>query len=235
MKNLLFILLFISTIFATADNQQNTTSKKHKQMIVVISDDYNSSNAKLQRYILKDNKWQQTGERIDIKIGKNGMGWGLGLHSIPADATIIKKEGDGKSPIGIFELGFAFGYEPFDVKYPYSVMKEYHHCVDDGNSIFYNQIINSNMQIIKDYTSFEHMKFPSDYYKYGIVVKHNPDNIPNNGSCIFMHIKSIPTTGCDAMSEEQIKEIIAWLDKKSNPILVQAPKNEINGLLKQVK
>lgn len=235
MRIILSILIFISAVFATESNQTNITIKKHKQMIVIISDDYNSSNAKLQRYFLKDSKWQQIGKRIEIKIGKNGMGWGLGLHETPTDAIIIKKEGDGKSPIGIFELGYAFGYEQYSANYPYFVMQEHHHCVDDVNSMFYNQIINSNIKIVKDYTSYEAMKFPANYYQYGIVVKHNPNNIPSRGSCIFMHIKSIPTSGCDAMSEDQIKEIISWLDVKSNPILVQAPKNEINKLLKQVK
>lgn len=228
----LSVMLFVSTIFAFA---QKPLLPKHIQMIVVVSDDYNISNAKLQRYSLKNSKWQKVGSAIDIKIGKNGMGWGLGLHKIPKNAAIIKKEGDGKSPIGIFELGYAFGYEPYDVKYPYNVMKEYHHCVDDRNSMYYNRIINSNARIIKDYTSFENMKFPANYYKYGIVVKHNPNNLPGMGSCIFMHIKSIPTTGCNAMSEDEIKEIIAWLKKEANPILVQAPKSEINGLLNQVK
>ncbi|MDD5359278.1 MAG: hypothetical protein PHI79_03350 [Sulfurovaceae bacterium] len=235
MRILLFTLLFISTIFATENNQTNIPNKQHTQMIVVISDDYNSSNAKLQRYFQEDNKWKQVGERIDIKIGKNGMGWGLGLHDTPKDATIIKKEGDGKAPIGIFELGSAFGYDEYNVEYPYAVMTEMNHCVDDGNSKYYNQIIDILNIKTQDYTSFENMKFEANYYKYGIVVKHNPDNIPDRGSCIFMHIKSIPTSGCDAMSEDQIKDIISWLKKDANPILVQAPKSEINGLLKQIK
>ncbi len=50
-----------------------------------------------------------------------------------------------------------------------------------------------------------------------------------------MRINSIPTTRCDAMSEDEIKEIIRWLKKEANPILVQAPKSEIEWLLNQVK
>ncbi|MDD5405685.1 MAG: hypothetical protein PHE73_01945 [Sulfurovaceae bacterium] len=230
MRTAVVVLLFIFNIFSIAGN----IDKKHTQMIVVVSNDYDSSNATLQRYSFVNKKWQKVGKQINIKIGKNGMGWGLGLHNIPKNATVIKKEGDGKSPIGIFELGSAFGYEPYNVKYPYSVMTEQNHCVDDGKSMFYNKIIDS-IKAVKDYNSYEAMKFPANYYKFGIVVKHNPDNVPGKGSCIFMHIKEISTTGCDAMSEEQIKEIISWLDKRSNPVLVQAPKSEINGLLNQLK
>ncbi|KIM03456.1 MAG: hypothetical protein KN64_12085 [Sulfurovum sp. AS07-7] len=230
MKIVLAFALFIFAVFAMA---QKPILPKHIQMIVIVSDDYSSSDAKLQRYAFVRNKWQKVGKELDIKIGKNGMGWGLGLHTIPKNTAIIKKEGDGKSPIGIFELGSAFGYEPFDVKYPYNVMNEKDHCVDDIHSKWYNQIIDST-KVAKDYDSHEVMKFKANYYRYGIVVKHNPDNTPGKGSCIFMHIKSIPTTGCDAMSEDEIKEIIRWLKKEANPILVQAPKSEIDGLFKQV-
>jgi D-alanyl-D-alanine dipeptidase len=234
MKISLSIILAICVSFAMA--AKPTALKpipKSTQIILITSADFTTSNASLQRYELKSKKWQKVGNELKIKIGKNGMGWGLGLHKTPKDATIIKKEGDGKSPIGIFQLGDAFGYEPFEVAYPYSVMKEYHHCVDDGKSRFYNQIINSNMKMVKDYDSYENMKFPADYYKYGIVVKHNPNNVPRSGSCIFMHIKSIPTTGCDAMSEAEIKELIIWLKPDANPLLIQAPQSEIKGLLEQ--
>jgi len=230
MKIVLTFLLFIFSIFSLAGNM----NKQPTQMIMVTSSDFSSPDAKLQRYSLQHGKWQKVGQEIDIKIGKNGMGWGLGLHNIPKNATIIKKEGDGKSPIGIFALGNAFGYEPYEAKYPYNVMNEKYHCVDDIHSKWYNQIIDST-QVQKDYDSHEVMKFKANYYRYGIVVKHNPNNIPSRGSCIFMHIKDIPTTGCNAMSEDQIKEIIQWLDPIARPILLQAPSSEIGGLMKQLE
>jgi L,D-peptidoglycan transpeptidase YkuD (ErfK/YbiS/YcfS/YnhG family) len=51
----------------------------------------------------------------------------------------VKKEGDGKSSMGIFALGFAFGEHSLDVfskplKFPYRQMQSYHHCVNDRNS-----------------------------------------------------------------------------------------------------
>ncbi|MDD3775796.1 MAG: hypothetical protein PHV08_07565, partial [Sulfurovaceae bacterium] len=55
------------------------------------------------------------------------------------------------------------------------------------------------------------------------------------GSCIFMHIKEIPTTGCTAMSESQMKEIIQWLDPKAKPLLLQAPKSEAKKLMEQLR
>ncbi|MEJ2489338.1 MAG: hypothetical protein P8Y50_06050 [Sulfurovaceae bacterium] len=57
--------------------------------------------------------------------------------------------------------------------------------------------------------------------------------VPLKGSCIFLHIKSIPTMGCTAMSEEAMLELLKWLDPAKAPILIQAPKGEIVDLLQQ--
>jgi D-alanyl-D-alanine dipeptidase len=79
------------------------------------------------------------------------------------------------------------------------------------------------------------MKFPKDYYKYGIVVNHNHIDeagaIPGAGSCIFIHIKKVPTAGCTVMSEQEMKEIIRWLDEKKHPLLVQGTVQEVKKLL----
>jgi D-alanyl-D-alanine dipeptidase len=81
----------------------------------------------------------------------------------------------------------------------------------------------------------EHMKFPKNYYKYGIVVNHNhidePGAVAGAGSCIFLHIKKIPTAGCTVMNEAQIKEIIHWLDADKHPLLVQGTKEVVEKLL----
>ncbi len=208
-----------------------------KQLIVVTTQDWSTSSGILQRYEKKENRWQKVGSAIEIRLGRNGLGWGIGLHSIPKDAKIIKQEGDGKSPAGIFELKQAFGYFPFDVKYPYRVYKHTDHCVDDVNSKLYNKIVDST-KVEVDYKSKEHMRFAKDYYKYGIVVNHNhidEDGAKKGaGSCIFIHIKSVPTAGCTVMREAEIKEIIKWLDEKKHPLLVQGSVEMIDDLMREV-
>jgi len=203
------------------------------QLLVVTTKSWQSPNATLKRFAKEGRQWKQKGKTLQVITGKNGLGWGRGLHSIPKNATYIKKEGDGKAPAGIFKLKNGFGYQPFSIDYPYRVYKETDHCVDDGKSKWYNQIIDST-KVQKDYSSHERMKFPRNYYKYGLVVDHNPKAIAGAGSCIFMHIKKpnrIPTVGCTAMSESEMKSLLKWLDPKKHPLLIQAPKNEISKLL----
>ncbi len=214
-------MMFLMFGLACAD-----TLSKSKQLIVVQTKGWNDNSGTLQRYEKDAKGWHKVGERIDVRLGRNGLGWGIGLHHTPKDAKYIKKEGDGRSPAGIFALKQAFGYAPFVVDYPYKVYKETDHCVDDVHSKYYNKIVDST-KITPDYHSMEHMKFPKNYYKYGIVVNHNHIDedgaLPGAGSCIFLHIKEIPTAGCTVMKEEQIKEIIRWLEEKKQPLLLQAP------------
>ncbi len=208
-----------------------------KQLIVVTTKNWSTPSGILQRYEKESKTWHKVGKAIDIKLGRNGLGWGIGLHTIPKDAKIIKKEGDGKAPAGIFELKQAFGYFPFVVDYPYEVYKATDHCVDDVNSKFYNKIVDST-KVKVDYKSKEHMRFPKNYYKYGIVVNHNHIDEAGAkkgaGSCIFIHIKSVPTAGCTVMREDEMKNIIEWLDLKSHPLLVQGTGEVVDRLLKKI-
>ena len=228
----ILLTLCLSVFLATAGNIPNT-----KQLIVVTTKNWSTPNGILQRYDKQGNSWHKVGKEIHIKLGRNGLGWGRGLHSIPKDAKIIKKEGDGKAPAGIFTLKQAFGYHPFVVDYPYEVYKSTDHCIDDVQSKYYNKIIDSK-KTKSDYKSFEHMKFSKDYYKYGIVVNHNHIDeagaVKGAGSCIFIHIKKVPTAGCTVMNEGEIKEIIKWLNAESEPLLVQGTVGVVNALMKQI-
>jgi len=230
----LFLTLCFSLFFSYASPIQGA-----KQLLVVTTENWSAPTGILQRYERSEGHWNKVGNAIEIKLGRNGLGWGIGLHQIPKDAKIIKKEGDGKSPAGIFSLKQAFGYAPFKINYPYEVYKETDHCVDDVNSLYYNKIVDST-KIQRDYKSHERMKFPKDYYKYGIVVDHNgiadgESSQKGAGSCIFIHIKDIPTAGCTVMTEDQIKEILLWLDPVAKPLLVQGTEKEIESLLQQVQ
>jgi len=209
-----------------------------KQLIVVSTKNWSTPSGVLQRYEKEGKAWHKVGSAIDIKLGRNGLGWGVGLHTTPKDAQYIKKEGDGKAPAGIFSLKQAFGYFPFVVDYPYEVYKSTDHCVDDVNSKLYNKIVDSK-KVKVDYKSKEHMRFAKNYYKYGIVVNHNHIDeagaVKGAGSCIFIHIKKIPTAGCTVMREDEMKEIIEWLDVESNPLLVQGTDEVVKSLWKMLK
>ena len=75
--------------------------------------------------------------------------------------TSNKKEGDGKTPKGIYELGLAFGMHDkkqisIDSSIEYIQINENLYWVDDINSIYYNKLVDSR-KVIKDLKSAEHL------------------------------------------------------------------------------
>ncbi len=227
-------LILLSVTIVTAHSGSASTDPL--QALVVTTKDWNSVEGTLQRYERSNasSNWKSIGAPVSVVVGRNGMGWGLGLNM--SDIAIareagdpIKKEGDGKAPAGIFNLGNAFGYareKPTGWKQSYVSLSSSIECVDDPNSYYYNRVVDRN-NISPDWKSSEHMLRPDDQYKWGIMVEHNA-HPPRSGagSCIFLHIWSGPTTGtvgCTAMPEETLQQIQAWLEEKKKPVLIQLP------------
>ena len=162
--------------------------------------------------------------------------WPPGYARSPSDP--VKKEGDHKSPAGLFRLGEAFGYaakEPAGWKMKYVPLSSSTDCVDDSQSRFYNQILDSST-VSPDWKSAEHMRDAGEAYRWGLVIQHNAHPArPGDGSCVFMHIwggSGHGTEGCTAMPEPQIMSILGWLKPSANPLLVQMPIQQYRRLAK---
>ncbi|MEW6712720.1 MAG: L,D-transpeptidase family protein [Candidatus Riflebacteria bacterium] len=133
----------------------------------------------------------------------------------------LKREGDGRSPYGFFPIGTSFGYDAqFETRMPYLQVTSNDIWVDDPASPEYNRMVKKGTTQAK---SFEEMKRKDDMYKLGMVVEYNTNPvIPGNGSAIFIHIWKkpfSPTAGCLAMSEEDIKNLLKFLDPGQKPLV----------------
>lgn len=223
-----FISVLLGLVFFYQPEDLNQKFKT-SQLIVVTSDSWNKIEGKMAVYEYKNSRWTLVINNIPIVTGRIGMAWGKGLHSDQLNTGVLKKEGDGKSLAGIFNISGLFGYQDIKSKMNSLKVNERTFCVDDSKSAYYNQIVNTDT-LKKDWDSAETMLMKSDAYKFGIFVDYNvnPAKV-QAGSCIFMHIWSgsdSPTAGCTAMKESDILKLIAFLDKSKNPILVQAPRAE---------
>lgn len=221
------------------------------QMIVVTTSDWTAVEGRLQRYErgAPHETWRQLGEPIPIVVGRNGMGWGIGVIAT-SDPTIrrasdpVKKEGDGKSPAGVFTLGTAFGddSQPLrGLKMRYLSLTSAIECVDDIGSKYYNRVIDRST-VAPDWSSSEHMRAVGEAYRWGIVVGHNGivteantnPPIPGAGSCVFLHIwgsLTQGTAGCTAMPQSELETLLTWLDPARKPLLVQLPAMEYTRLI----
>ena len=74
---------------------------------------------------------------------------------------------------------------------------------------------------------------PADgIYRLGCVARHNWRPFPGYGSCIFIHTwkgEAVPTSGCTAMPRPNLEQVLRWLDKGKQPILVQLPAAEYDA------
>ncbi len=217
------------TIIVTSE--QMNGPKSPTQLVVVLSEHPDSVNAVLSKYEFSNKKWIQVGATHDVTLGRTGLAKGRGTHDLLTG--IDKKEGDGKSPAGMFEFGTAFGYASKEtapkLKIPYVPITEVTQCIEDSKSKYYNQIVD-NSKVIKDWETADFMKRKDDLYKWGVFVKHNTPAKAEAGSCIFFHLWRGPgkhTAGCTAMTEENILDLIKWLDASKEPRLVQLVKSDL--------
>ena len=108
-SGLLFLFLF---------NQPEYLNKKFNssQLILVTTDSWNKITGKMAVYEYSDSKWKLVMKNIPIVTGRSGMAWAKGLHANELNTGILKKEGDGNSPAGIFYLSGLFGYQDIQSK-----------------------------------------------------------------------------------------------------------------------
>ena len=177
-----------------------------------------------------DEPWKRMVEPIRIVVGRNGMGWGRGMHPLPPSEGPVKREGDGRAPAGIFRLSSTFGYSPVEevswIRMPYQQITADLLCINDPGSVCYNRIVDA-VRENADWETHEEMLRADGRYQYGIIVDHNMDPaIAGKGSCIFMHVWggfSQATGGCTAMALNHLERLLSLLDPVAMPVLIQLP------------
>lgn len=145
----------------------------------------------------------------------------------------VKREGDGRAPAGLFALGPAFAYSPGElgpVGMPVLAVTESMACVDDPESQWYTAMVDQDKVGEPDWKSRELMLREDGQYKIGLVVRHNgPEPKPGAGSCIFLHVwkdGDDSTSGCTALREADLRELLGWIKGQAKPVLLQLPEDE---------
>lgn len=191
--------------------------KANEQVLIVTTSHAKARSGTLTFYQKEKGKWKKVFSEINVIVGKNGLG--------------KRKEGDGKTPIGIYPLGTAFGSgkKPSGVKIPYRQTTKYDYWIDDPSSKDYNKWVHYRGNPYKRWKSFERLNHP--LYKYAIVIRYNENPIvKGKGSAVFLHIWSRPsgyTLGCVAMSEQNLLKIMKKLDPKKKPVIVINEKRKL--------
>ncbi|WP_372016335.1 L,D-transpeptidase family protein [Pseudoxanthomonas sp. 10H] len=209
-----------------------------RQLVLVTVAGWDAGQGRLRRYERAGDgaAWRELAA-FPVSIGRHGSAWGTGLLA-PADQGEgpRKREGDGRSPAGVFALGPAFGYaEGVASGLPYQAMDAGDWCMDVPASPHYNRIVDARevgQAAVKGSTEPMRLDLHRDgdpRYRLGFVVAHNPGNEPGGGSCIFAHLwrtPGEPTAGCTAMADADMEALLAWLDADLQPRFVLLPEDE---------
>ena len=189
----LFAALLLGNLSVPAEAAANAPSNiqeaaAHPQIIFVAAQGTRSDVYLYQK--MADGHWMSI-LYSPAYIGRNGIG--------------KTKEGDGKTPTGIFTMTQAFGIkENPGVDLPYTKVNEQHYWVDDSSSQYYNKLILKN-KAKADWNSGEHIVDYPIQYAYAIAIDYNTAGIKNAGSGIFFHCSANrPTAGCIAIPENNM-------------------------------
>ena len=186
------------------------------QVITVTNQSASSVQVTIQAFEKIDGEWKEIYNLPGV-IGLGGFASG-------------KREGDKKTPTGIYTLGTAFGTNSNPgTKMPYRQTTSNDYWVDDVNSPLYN----TWQEGPSDGRWESAEKLAISLYKYAIAINYNTECIPGKGSCIFMHIwkgASAGTSGCVALSEANLLNLLKWLDPSKSPVIVMGSINQVLGM-----
>ena len=130
-----------------------------------------------------------------------------------------KIEGDYKTPVGIFDLGYIY-YRSDRIQKPKSeikickIKKNMGWC-DDPNSKHYNKLIKIKKNLRSGY---EKLYRNDSKYDLFILIKYNYKKVrKNKGSAIFLHLTNnySATKGCVAIKKKDFLILIKLINKKT--------------------
>ncbi len=226
----LFFLTIITFLPAAAFELPAASS----QCVLGIADTWDSSKVTLCFYQKNDGQWKPIAQPWQGRLGKSGLVWGLGVHPVPAGAT-TKKEGDWRSPAGVFGIGGVWGTDESirkNPKLPYRQVTARDLWVEDPSSPKYNQNVILDHDPATDWEKKQQMKQNDPAHAIKLFIAHNapPKAVPGKGSSIFFHIwrggGSKPTAGCTTMEETKLRWLIAQVDPARHPYYALLPKAE---------
>lgn len=224
----ILLALFLSILSLGALTKQN------QQAIVGITSSWQSSHANLYLYEKQKGAWVKVAGPWKTRLGRAGSAWGKGIHPNPKGVT-LKKEGDQKSPAGIFWIGGAWGDAAQIKKHPalpYRKVTPRDLWVEDSKSPHYNCHLILGHDPNTAWEKNQQMKQNDYAHSLKLFIAHNapPKPTPGAGSAVFFHIwrggGSKPTAGCTTMPEATLKNLVAWVDPTKKPIYIFLPEAE---------
>lgn len=230
------LLCFHSIASASAESPIPSSSQV---LILAVPENWNATETHLQAFRRESPKtgWMPLTSSFPANLGKNGLAWGRGLH--PDQAGPQKREGDGKSPAGLFLIGsILYGLQTNNPlpDWRYRRVTERDLWIEDPKSPGYNRhLILGPQDLFPENHLYERMRQHDPAHALKIFIRHNapPDVQPGAGSAIFFHLargSHHPTTGCTTLFREDFESLFSRLNPKDEPVYVLLPRSDYDRL-----
>ena len=210
------------------------------QAVLGIAEGWNDSQVSLS-LVEKNAKgqWVRTLGPLPGRLGRSGLVWGLGLHTNPRGAT-TKKEGDGRSPAGIYAIGGLWTTTQTPVAHHRHIPEvRVGPCdlwvSDPATPQLYNRYVRLKHPAATPWELKEQMRQTDYAHSIKLLICHNTAETPGRpvvgaGSSIFFHIwrrgGAAPTAGCTAMEEKNLRALISRLQPARHPVYILLPRAE---------
>jgi L,D-peptidoglycan transpeptidase YkuD (ErfK/YbiS/YcfS/YnhG family) len=164
--------------------------------------------------------WQRSGPPEAAVVGATGIGWAEDYDYLARKDEPVKREGDKRTPAGIFRVAGPIGFE--DSKLPrYTKMEAGRSfCVDDPTSLLYGKIVDK--KIAATVKSAEDMSAVPGM-KRALLVDYPVRRGAKAGSCVFIHAWDSAETGTKArvgMDAERVAVLQEWSSKGFTAIAI---------------
>lgn len=233
-RSFLFVFLSFASLLSASPIPADA-----KVLILAVPANWNSTHTRLQAYrrVGADHPWTAWTPAFEANLGRNGLAWGRGCH--PAQEGPQKREGDLKSPAGVFQLGsILYGSEEKNPLngWRYRRVTDRDLWIEDPQSTNYNRhlILSAHEEFPANHL-FDRMRQNDPAHALKIFIRHNapPGVQPGAGSAIFFHLSrgtDHPTTGCTTLLRADFETLFGKCPPEDHPIYVLLPLSSYLGL-----
>lgn len=235
------LAILLWCVFVGMVSWVNALPVASSQAVIGIADGWNSSQVQISFVEKENGRWKRVMGPVPGRLGVNGLAWGLGVHTNPK-AAVSKKEGDGRSPAGIFAIGGLWTTQNnvrIDKRIPVVRVCNRDLWVSDVRSPYYNKHVRLDHPATTAWEKKEMMRLNDYPHSIKLQICHNTAEtkgrpVRGGGSSIFFHIwrrnGAAATAGCTAMAERDLREIIQRLDASKRPLYILLPRAEYERL-----
>lgn len=207
-----------------------------RQLVLVTAADVRADRGMLRRLTRSapGAPWTEVGQPVPCRLGRSGLGVGQGLVGIAAGPA--KRQGDGRTPAGLFPLPAAFGLataQEAGARLPYTVVTDRVACVTDPASPLFGRVVGPEQRPEAGLRQ-DRMARDDGANAWGVVIGHNAGAVdPQGGTCLFVNVRPAggpPTGGSIGIPAEAAAALVGWLDPAARPLLAVLPESDLRAL-----